>query len=307
MNAKQPRNLAASVRQRLLNHARKKGEDFQYVLTRYGLERLLYRLSRSPHADSFVLKGAVLFQLWSDQPHRPTRDLDLLGQGEPSTDRLEQLFCDICAVSVEDDGLRFLGNSVRAEPIKEHDEYQGIRLRIDARLESARIPLQVDVGFGDVITPGTIDVLYPTLFDFPAPSIRAYPRETVVAEKFQAMVMLGIANTRMKDFYDLWTLALRFEFDGPTICQAIEATFRRRQTELPSSTPIALTGEFAQDRDKANQWRAFLERGGLVDQTPTLDEAVVVLDSFLMPPTRALIEGRSFPMRWPSEGPWQRV
>jgi hypothetical protein len=233
--------------------------------------------------------------------------LDLLGQGEPSTARFEQLFRDICSVSVEDDGLTFLNESIRAEQIKDGDAYEGIRLRIDARLGNARIPLQVDVGFGDAITPRAIDVVFPTLLDQPAPSLRAYPRDTVVAEKFQAMVILGIANSRMKDFYDLWILVHQFAFDGPTICQAISATFNRRQTSVPPSTPLALTTEFALDRNKATQWRAFIGKGQLIAKPPPLIDVVTVLESFLMPPTRSLVEGQSFSMQWPARGPWEQA
>jgi hypothetical protein len=195
------------------------------------------------------LKGAVLFQLWTGQPHRATRDLDLLGQGAPSPDRLQDVFREVCSLTVQDDGLTFLCDAIQAEPIKEDDEYQGIRLRIDARLGNARIPLQIDIGFGDAITPGPLPVTYPTILDFPAPQMQGYPRETVVAEKFQAMVALGIANSRMKDFYDVWTLAREFEFKGPSLCAAIRATFERRQTPLPATTPLALTLEFGNDRN----------------------------------------------------------
>jgi hypothetical protein len=168
-------------------------------------------------------------------------------------------------------------------------------------------PLQVDVGFGDAITPGAIDVVFPTLLDQPAPSLRAYPRDTVVAEKFQAMVILGIANSRMKDFYDLWILVHQFAFDGPTICQAISATFNRRQTSVPPSTPLALTTEFALDRNKATQWRAFIGKGQLIAKPPPLIDVVTVLESFLMPPTRSLVEGQSFSMQWPARGPWEQA
>jgi hypothetical protein len=233
--------------------------------------------------------------------------LDLLGQGEPSTDRFVELFRDVCSVAVEDDGLTFLEESIRAEQIKDGDEYQGIRVRIDARLGRARIPLQVDIGFGDAITPGAIDIVYPTLLDQPAPSLRAYPRDTVVAEKFQAMVILGIANSRMKDFYDLWILVRQFSFDGPTICQAIEATFSRRQTNLPSSSPLALTAEFSQDRNKVIQWRAFLRKGRLVEEPPSFDDVVIELTSFLMPPTLSLVAGQPFSMQWPARGPWEPI
>ena len=307
MNGKQPRNMAASIRQRLSNHARINGEDFQYVLTRYGLERLLYRLSRSSHADMFVLKGAVLLQLWSNQPHRPTRDLDLLGRGKPSTDRFEQLFRDICAYPSMTTAWHSIARTYAQTRIKEDDEYEGIRVRLDARLGDARIPLQVDIGFGDAITPEAVDIVYPTLLDQPAPTVRAYPRETVVAEKFQAMVTLGIANSRMKDFYDLWILATQFEFDGTTICQALQATFSRRQTDLPTETPLALTQEFATDRNKATQWLAFLRKGRLLDEALPLSDVINLLAPFLFDPTRSFIGGEPFTLRWPPGGPWRSV
>lgn len=214
MTNRSPRNIAASVRYRLMTLSRERNEEFQFVLTRYGMERLLYRLSLSPHAGQFILKGATLFQLWTGQPHRSTRDLDLLGYGSPSPERLQAVFRDVCNMAVEDDGLTFITETIQATQIKEDDEYHGIRLRIESRLENARISLQIDIGFGDVITPDAQPATYPTLLDFPAPLLKVYPRETVVAEKFQAMVALGIANSRMKDFYDIWTLALQFEFDG---------------------------------------------------------------------------------------------
>jgi hypothetical protein len=303
VNKKRPGNVAASVRQRLFNHARQHKDDFQYVLTRYGLERLLYRLSKSPHAGTFVLKGAALFQLWSGHPHRPTRDLDLLGYGEPTADRIEKIFREVCSLSVHDDGLIF-DHTICAEQIKEDDKYQGVRLRTEARLGNAKIPLQIDVGFGDVVTPGAVDVIYPTLLDQPAPTLRAYPRETVVAEKFQAMVMLGIFNSRMKDFYDLWILARQFAFEGPTTCQAIQATFTRRQTELPLRTPLALTMDFAADGSKAIQWRAFLRKAKLIDESVPLSEVVDSLEPFLMEPTRAIVAGKPFAQQWLPGGPW---
>jgi predicted nucleotidyltransferase component of viral defense system len=281
-----------------MNLSRKRGEEFQLVLTRFGLERLLYRVAQSPHAGQFVLKGAALFQLWTGQPHRSTRDLDLLGLGDPSTDRLLQLFQDVCSLTVEDDGLTFLTNAIQAGPIKEDDEYQGIRLRIEARLGNARIPLQIDIGFGDAITPGPQAVTYPTLLDFPAPQLNAYPRETVVAEKFQAMVQLGMGNSRMKDFYDVWILARQFEFDGSALCAAIRATFKRRKTELPATPPLALTPEFSTDRIKILQWNAFLGKAQLIESPPPLEEAVSLLASFLMPPTLALISNDSWCRSW---------
>ena len=250
MTKQKPRNLAASVRQRLMNVARAQKEDFQLILTRYALERLLYRLSQSKYRDVFVLKGAMLFQLWGDQPHRPTRDLDLLGRGENSIPRFERIFQEVCDRPVEEDGLVFNAESVHGETIKEDQEYEGLRLTLDCRLENARIPIQIDIGFGDVVTPATSELSYPVLLDFPAPILAVYSRESVVAEKFQAMVMLGIANSRMKDFYDLWVLARQFEFQGPMLCQAIRATFERRRTSVPAEVPLALSAEFSNDQGK---------------------------------------------------------
>ena len=303
MSKDRPRNLPASVRDRLRKLAAARKEDFQLVLTRYGLERWLYRLSRSPHADSFILKGAMLFQLWAGQPHRPTRDLDLLGRGDNSVAAVVGAFREVCNQAVEEDGLEFRAESVRGERIKEDQEYEGIRVHCEARLENARIPLQIDVGFGDAVTPPAAGVRYPTLLEFPAPTLRAYRRETVVAEKFQAMTDLGMANSRMKDFYDLWVLARGFEFDGPTLSTAIRATFRRRRTALPTAAPLALTAEFAEDAAKRKQWEAFLRKSKL-DVGAVLAEVVAVLGDFLTPPVQALAAGEPFERNWPTGGPW---
>ena len=307
MTKEKPRNLAASVRQRLLNLAQARNEDFQLVLTRYALERLLYRLSRSEHCEVFVLKGAMLFQLWGDQPHRPTRDLDLLGQGNNSLSRFEGIFREVCELAVEDDGLAFSAESVRGDTIKVDQEYEGLRLNLNCRLENARIPIRIDIGFGDVVTPAAAEVTYPVLLDFPAPVLPAYSRETVVAEKFQAMVMLGIANSRIKDFYDLWVLSRQFEFQGPVLCQAIRATFERRRTPVPATAPLALSSEFAQDRGKNTQWRAFIGKGKLDAGGAGLDEVIDALRGFLMPPAQAVAAGGLLEMVWPASGTWQTV
>jgi predicted nucleotidyltransferase component of viral defense system len=300
-----PRNVAASVRQRLMNLARAQNEDFQLVLTRYALERLLYRLSQSEHRDVFVLKGAMLFELWGDQPHRPTRDLDLLGHGENSIPRFERIFREVCKLAVEEDGLVFKAESVRGDTIKEDQEYEGLRLKLDCRLENARIPVQIDIGFGDVVTPAATEVTYPVLLDFPAPVLPAYSRESVVAEKFQAMVKLGIANSRMKDFYDLWVLARQFEFQGPVLCQAIQATFERRRTPVPADVPMALSSEFSEDRRKQTQWRAFIGKGKLDTGGVGLNEVVVTLHGFLMPAAQAIVAGELLGMVWSAPGSWQ--
>ncbi len=302
---RKPRDIAASVRQRLLNLSRERKEDFQAVLTRYGIERLMYRLGRSPHGDEFVLKGAMLFALWTGEPHRATWDLDLLGRGTTEIARLVKEFRDVCEIAVDVDGLAFDGTSVRGERIREDLEYEGVRIHLDARLGVARIAIQVDIGFGDAVTPRPRKMTYPPLLGFPAPELKAYAREPVVAEKFQAMAVLGMGNSRMKDFYDVWALARGFDFDGETLCKSIKATFDRRRTPLPTEAPLALSPSFAEDRTKQTQWKAFIRKGRLLTEPPPLPDVIGVLGGFLLPPTHALVEDRSFTMKWAPGGDWR--
>jgi hypothetical protein len=299
-----PRNLPASIRQRLLNLARQRGEDFNFILTLYGLERLLYRLGQSPYRAGFVLKGAMLLRAWSVSMHRPTRDLDLLGRGEHTLARLESIFAEVWRLPVEDDGLELEPGSIRGEEIREAQEYGGVRVTMTARLASARIRIQVDVGFGDAVTPRPAELAYPTLLGGPAPVLLAYPPETVVAEKLQAVVALGLANTRMKDFYDLWILSRGFTFSGETLSRAIGATFKRRGTAVPTGEPEGLSAAFYDDPGKQRQWSAFLGRTGLAGQTPALPVAAQALRTFLLPPLPALGAGKAFTARWPAGGPW---
>lgn len=305
MSGKRPRNVSASVRQRLMNKAREQKEAFDLVLIRFALERLLYRLAESRHGDRFVLKGAMLFQIWSGEVHRPTRDLDLLGTGAPSPREFEIMFQEVCQQSVEDDGLEFLPETIQATVMKEDEQYEGIRLKLICKLASARIPIQVDIGFGDAITPGPTEILYPALLDFPSPTLQTYPKETVIAEKFQAMVMLGIANSRMKDFFDIWSLATTFEFSGTALSAAIAATFERRQTPLPAVPPLALTPEFTEDTQKLAQWKGFLRKGKLTTNVTQLSEIGNVLQAFLMPPTLAAIDDVLFLEVWSFDSGWQ--
>ena len=304
MRRRRPRNIAASVRQRLLDRARGRGEDFNYLLTRYANERLLYRLAESSYRDQFVLKGAVLFELWTATAHRATRDVDLLGFGEPAVAPVQAVFRDLCTLQVPPDGVRFLVGSVRAEPIRERQAESGIRVRLTADLDGARTSLQVDVGFGDVVTPDAVEAEFPTLLDFPAPRLRAYPRETVVAEKFDAMVRLGIANTRMKDFYDLWVMATSFAFRGNSLAAALAATFGSRDTPLPVDAPVALGSEFSADAAKQAQWSAFVGRSD-VSGCPPLEGVVAMLRRFLLPPASAATQGAEFERDWPAGGDWR--
>lgn len=274
------KNLAASVKARLQNEAARRGEDFNLLLLRYGIERLLFRLSQSDYADRFLLKGAMLFVVWDEKTHRPTRDVDLLGFGPTEKEDLQKIFREVTALPVVDDGLRFDPASVRAEDIRDDSTYGGVRVRLMAKLGSAEVPVQIDVGAGDAVTPAPESASFPTLLDFPAPHVRTYPIYTVVAEKFEAMVKLGRANTRMKDFHDVWFMARRFQFDRRLLRQAIEATFTRRQTNLPD-WPEPLTDALAQDPEKQTQWAAFLRRNGLSGVPRQFVEVVTGLRQFL--------------------------
>lgn len=304
MKKTQPINVAASVHQRLLNLSRERGEDFQIILTRYALERFLYRLVQSGYGTQFVLKGAMLFAIWTGRPHRPTRDLDLLGYGDASQEGIRTLFQEICLAQVEPDGLNFDDASVQVMEIRDNQEYGGQRVRLVCKLGAARITIQIDIGFGDVVTPEAKEIEYPTLLDLPAPRIRAYPPESVVAEKLQAMVVLGMVNSRMRDFYDLRIMAANLSFEGSTLSQAIRATFNRRKTEIPKATPTALSSELATDSDKIKQWKAFLGSNRLKDVALDFSLIIDELRTFLIPPLFAAANDEPFNQSWTDGGPW---
>lgn len=278
------RNVGASVRQRLLNLAHARGQPMELLLTRYALERLLHRLSVSPHRERFVLKGAMLLATWFDEPHRATRDVDLLGFGDAAEDALLGTFREIMAVEV-DDGVSFDLKDLRIEAIREEVEYGGSRIRTTAALAGARIPITVDIGFGDAVEPGVEDIDLPVLLDMPSPHLRAYPPETVIAEKFHAMVVLGRANSRMKDYYDVWMLTGAFEIEPERLRRAIVATFARRKTVIPSIVPDGLSNAFSADLGKQLQWDAFARN--LSGPTPSLslvvDELRLRLTDFVTP------------------------
>lgn len=305
MNHSNLTNVAASVRQRLMNIAHEKGDTPNVIWTRYAIERLLYRLSVSEYAEDFVLKGAVLFMVWSSKPHRPTMDLDLLGTGEDSNERIEAVFRRICQAEHENDGLNFDEKSIQVVPIREGFEYQGRRVTLLAYLGKARIALQVDIGFGDAVTPKPELINFPCLLDFPEPQVKAYSQVTVIAEKFHAMVLLGITNSRMKDFYDLFVLASRFIFDGVLLVKAVKATFRRRKTVIPNQVPMALTAEFAQDNMKRIQWNAFVQKSGIDREVPDFLEVLSLLRAFLLPVMQAAHSSGEAPVHWKAGGPWE--
>lgn len=296
--------LAHSVQVRLVQHAKKLGIDPNVVLVRYASERLLYRLSRSRHAERFVLKGALLLLVWLGETIRPTRDADLLGFGELNTESLRNLFDEICAQSVEPDGLEFDAATLRVGPIRIEDAYGGQRVEMTARLGKARLRVQVDVGIGDAVVPEPQWIEYPSLLDLPRPRLRAYRPETAVAEKLHAMVVLGAANSRMRDFFDVYALASGHQFDGVQLAEAIAATFARRRTDLPQELPMALTREFAEVPGKSAQWTGFTRRLLGAGPPPGLPVVIEAIAGFAGPPLRAVARGDRFAGSWPPGGPW---
>jgi predicted nucleotidyltransferase component of viral defense system len=274
------KNVGASVRSRLLNVSKQRRQPFDLLLNNYVLERLLYRLSQTKHRERFILKGAMLLTKWFEDPLRPTRDLDFLGIGDNDQDEMVRIFQEICGVSFND-GVVFDPKSVKIDRIREETEYGGLRITAMATVDTAKIRIVIDIAFGDSVEPGLQEMDLPVLLDFPAPHLRAYARETVIAEKFQAMVMLGRANSRMKDLYDIWVLSRNFEFKDDKLSRAIAATFARRKTEIPSELPDALTSAFAEDAAKIQPWNSFVE--DVAFQPGSLAEVIKDLAAFLMP------------------------
>lgn len=296
-------NVGASVRARLREYARTQGEDFNLTLQRYGAERFLFRLGESAHRERLVLKGAMLFALWGREMYRSTRDLDFTGYGKP--EELTRVIADVCATPCPEDGVAFLLDSIRAEPIREDAEYGGFRVKVTAVLDGARIPMQIDVGFGNAIHPEPSEVSYPTLLPQVAPAVRAYPREAVVAEKLHALTIRAGANTRLKDFYDLHVLSKRFSFQGSILTRAIAMTFQRRQTEVTPALPVALSTGFYGDASRAGAWRAYLERNRLPGSSTDFETVGGALSAFLEPAWRAVAQRESFSQEWEAGGPWR--
>jgi len=299
------KNQPASVRQKLLNLARERNDDFGLLLMKYALERILYRLSLSKHHDLFILKGAMLFELWTQQTYRPTRDLDFLARGKNDVDRLVTIVRDVCSQETVADGLTFDPKSIVGERIKEDADYAGVRIQFVSFLGNARIPIQIDMALGDVVTPDPLEIEYPTLLDMPAPKVLAYPKESVVAEKLEAMVTLGMANSRMKDFYDLHSLSEQLTFEGALLAKAVYQTFLRRKTEIPEGPPLALTEEFYRDESKNKQWDAFCNRNKLYVKARPLEQVAKDLQAFLGPVLRTLSSKKEFDTSWSLGGPWR--
>ncbi len=299
------RDIAASVAARLLDQARRSGDDFQTLLTAYAFERFLYRLGASELRDRFVLKGAMLLRLWSDRSYRATRDLDLLRQGEGSHDAIRADLRAILALPVDPDGIVFEADSLRLGAIRAEDEYAGTRATLDARCGTARLRLQIDLGVGDSVWPPARACTYPTLLEFGAPDVLAYPREAVVAEKLEALIVLGDRNSRIKDFFDLHHLASGFDFDRATLSEAVRRTLARRGTPVPTEVPIGLTPAYWDNPSRPAQVRAFARRARLdvpEDEGRGFSET---LAAFLLPLLDDLRQGERREGTWPPGGPWQ--
>jgi predicted nucleotidyltransferase component of viral defense system len=293
-------DIAASVHQRLLNHSRSEGRRFNEVLQRYALERWLYRLSVSSHADRLILKGGLLLSMWDLPVQRPTKDIDLLASTTNDLDAVRDMIREICMVEVEPDGLVFHKSTVSSERIAEDAVYEGVRSTFSGSLGNARLAMQIDLGFSDVVTPGPISMTFPTILELPAPVLRAYNRETTLAEKFEAMIKLGELNSRMKDFFDIWSLATSQTFDGDMLSEAIALTFRRRGTVMDANA-VCFEDTFGNSETKQTQWRGFLKRTQLAESAPAL---FVDVWRGVMTFLRPMISPSSGASHWTPGGPW---
>ena len=302
--ARNIRNTAASVHRRLLNKTKESSRPFNELLQHFAIERFIYRLSKSPHADRFILKGALMFSVWSGSGSRPTMDIDLLGRIDNSLEVIVAAMKDACGMDVEADGMSFNAETVTAVRITEDAEYEGVRVRVRGGLGNARVSLQIDIGFGDVIVPGPIKVAYPALLDFPAPELNGYTMESTIAEKFQAMVKLGVLNSRMKDFYDIWMLSRTFDFRGEMLAEAVEKTFENRNTPI-TIAPTVFDPSFVKDGDKKVQWQGFIRKAKLANAPEAFEDVVVAVKVFLEPLVASLAEIRPFRSIWNAPGPWR--
>jgi len=294
---KSPRNISASVRQRLINRSKADKRPFNELLQYYAMERFLYRLSLSDHAQHYILKGALMLRAWKSPEFRPTMDIDMLGRTGNEEENIIEQIRDILAVKIEPDGLTFDSDSIQTERITEDADYEGIRVRFRCALGTARISMQIDIGFGDIVYPGPEKVELPCMLDSPAPSLLCYSRESVIAEKFEAMIKLGQLNSRMKDFYDIWLLSRQFEFELSSLAEAVMLTFKQRGTEL--NEPIdAFSADFISLRQP--MWAAFRKRLKQDHVPESFQEIVTEVKLFLEP----VIKGISDHITWKPAGPW---
>ena len=301
-----PADLEASILARLRNYARQHNKDFNASLQFYAVERFLYRLAESPHRDDFVLKGGMAFLVWNIPLRRPTRDIDLRGFMRNDLDQVTETIRSICRQPVKPDGIQFDAGTVAGESIQKGAQYRGIRIKFTGQISTARTSMQLDINFHDEIMPPALDTDYPTLLpEMPAPHLRSYPPEVAIAEKLQAMVLLGDINSRLKDYHDIWLLAQNVKIEGETLCTAITSTFQRRKTPLPDETPFALTDDFAGNR-QIEMWAALQNRNGADALPITLQQAIIDIRAFAWPPLQAVANRQKFNQQWKPGGPWHQ-
>jgi len=298
------KNTAASVHQRLLNEAKESSRPFNELLQYFAIERFIYRLSKSPHADKFILKGALMFAAWHGPASRPTMDIDLLGKIDNSLEVITAAIKDACLLEAEPDGISFNAETVEAVRITEGAEYEGVRVRVQGSLGNARFSIQIDIGFGDVVVPNPSTVSYPAILDFPAPELKGYTMESTIAEKFQAMVKLGVLNSRMKDFYDIWILSFTSDFKGNILAEAVAKTFKKRNTPITLDAAL-FNPSFGKDGDKNVQWRGFIRKTKLINAPESFEEVMTAVKLFLEPLAASIAERRAFNSNWIAPGPWR--
>ncbi len=303
--SKSKEQVASSVHQQLLNKAKLTGRPFNEILQYYAMEKFLYRLSQSPYADEFVLKGALLLRATEISEIRPTKDIDLLGPDQINNSGIKQMLIECCETPVKEDGLLFDPRTLTDEEIRENQAYNGIRFRIKGTLGNARISIQIDMGFGDVVSPAPFWIEYPTILDTEKPKLKAYTLESAIAEKYQAMIDLDLANSRMKDFYDIWFLSKNRSFDGEQLKNAVQKTFHRRKTDLPDELPLALSTAFSTNDDKINQWKAFISKLPKSSETSELNTIIKQIQKFLWPVSQAVLNQQKFNKKWSSDNLWQ--
>jgi len=299
------KNLQASVKDRLLNIAKETNRPFSEILQYYGMERFLYRFGCSKYADKFILKGALMFTVWQVPEYRTTLDIDFLGNYDNQVATIERVVKDICSVQATPDGLVFDTETVEGQRIKEEMEYEGVRVKFIGLLGRSRIPMQIDVGFGDIIYPGPKVIDYPVILDFPKPHLKGYPPESIVSEKFEAMVKLGLLNSRMKDFYDIWLMMHQFNFNGLHLAEALKRTFKRRKTTLPKSKPFFAEEIYDEKSDRQTLWKAFLKRGNIKLAPERLSDIAREIEKFLVEPLDAINSNYEFHKIWDISGVWK--
>jgi len=299
------KNIEASVKARLQNKAKKTSRPFSEVLQYYGMERFLYRVSQSKYADKFILKGALMFTVWHVPERRTTLDIDFLAQYDNQVANIEKMIKDVCKIDVVSDGLVFDSKNVKGQRIKEDADYEGVRVKFVGLLERSRIPMQVDIGFGDSIYPKPKLIEYPVILDFPKPRLKGYPAESIVSEKFEAMVKLGLLNSRMKDFYDIWLMMRQFDFDGLRLVEALKRTFKHRKTSLPQDSPLFAEEIYDEKSDRQILWKAFLKKGDVKHVPEKLNTTAGEIEKFLVKPLISINKNEEFSAKWKAPGPWK--